>query len=238
MLTDLEFALLSHVADAPQYGAQIEARLSRDGVYDGTPVDARSVFHMLGNLMRRGLVSASLEPDPSAEPAARDERMRAALVYITDGGRGVLQTAVSERLSQPRALGAGFEMGLAHLHVLKPAQVYAALRQHRAQLTRQIEQLGQLAARRGESEAAALDNPLLSHAATMMRAELTWIDRFVAAWRARYPAVDDTPDPAYDPADPARAHTLIHPATKPQAPADVAREQAKHAGQFPRPRNS
>ena len=81
------------------------------------------------------MLSSRLHPDRRG-PARKRYK-------ITEAGYGILQTAIADLLSQPRALGSGFELGLINLHIMKPKQVYQVLRQHRDDLIRQLDAVEQ-----------------------------------------------------------------------------------------------
>ena len=116
------------------------------------------------------------------------------LYTITDAGQGILQTAVSNLLSQPRSLGSGFELGLANIHALKPHQVYRELRHHRDDLTYQLLQVeSSWARRKGDGDDIAENiTALYTHSIAMMKAQITWLENFIDEWEARYPDVEKT----------------------------------------------
>lgn len=226
MLTDLELTLLCLVSEAPRHGSQLESILESRGVRDWLTVGSASLYYVLDKLQKQTLITRVTSTN-SGNTALDDP-----IYTITEGGRGVLQTAIAERLGSPHALGSGFELGLANLGVLRPIQVYAALRQHRARLAHQREGTEETWRRMSGSTVAPTDaqRALYSHGLALMQAELDWIDQFLHDWRTRYPAVDGQVG-VRDTNDELAAITVIHRKTGPLG----ARERAKHAGRFTRP---
>ncbi len=184
MLSDVELAILSLIAETPRFGAEIEQQIELRGLREWLTVGSASIYYILNLLEQQGLLSRT--------PGASE-----AVYQITDAGMGVIQTAVVDLLREPRPLGQGFALGLANCGIVKPSQVYRALNQHRDRLTHQLQSAEALAERRiqeeSDSEAA---QAFYSHGIALMRAELDWLTHFIDDWRVRHPAVEH--DDAHD----------------------------------------
>ncbi|MFW5692521.1 MAG: PadR family transcriptional regulator [Chloroflexota bacterium] len=191
-MTDAELTILSLIAEGPRYGHEVQRVIDERGLREWLTVGFSSVYYILNRLEEQNLLTSEMR-SVARTPARK--------VYsITEAGRGVLQTAVAELLRQPRALGTGFELGLANLFVLKPRQVYRVMSQHRAELEQRlvaVEASWQRQQSSGETVAEHIQ-ALFTHSIALMRAELAWFDVFLSDWRARYPAVEkeDTRPPA------------------------------------------
>jgi DNA-binding PadR family transcriptional regulator len=138
----------------------------------------------LNKLERQNLLSGQLRVGDHV-PARK-------IYQITEAGRGVLQTAVADLLRQPRALGDGFELGLANLSALQPRQVYKVLSLHLVDLKQRLELVEQSWERhQGAEDDTAPDHirALYTHSIAIMQAELTWMDNFLTDWIQRYPQV-------------------------------------------------
>ncbi|MEO8397354.1 MAG: hypothetical protein ABI700_30435, partial [Chloroflexota bacterium] len=129
------------------------------------------------------------------------------IFQITDAGRGIVQTAVSDLLCQSRSLGESFAIGLANLGALKPQQVYRSLIQHHEGLTHRLQVTETVWARhQKEARASESTRALYTHGIVVMRAELDWLTTFIEQWRKDHPVVDR--DEARD--DNERTQTPLH----------------------------
>ncbi|HVU11719.1 MAG TPA: PadR family transcriptional regulator [Phototrophicaceae bacterium] len=202
-LNDVELTILSLVAEAPRYGAEIEQLIALRGLREWLAVGSASVYYILSHLEQQELITRSAQP--GKDGAART------VYQISDAGRGVVQTAVSDLLRQPRTMGQGFSLGLANCGVLKPAQVYRALIQQRDALTHQLQSTEALQERREqEDKPSEAMQAMYSHGIALMKAELEWLNQFITDWRARHPAVerDETAEIDNSQTTPLHAQTL------------------------------
>jgi DNA-binding PadR family transcriptional regulator len=205
-MNEAELTILSLLAETPRYDFEIQKLIDDRGLRAWVPIGFSSLYYLLDKLERQALIAAELRPGSQAAPRK--------YYSLTDAGRGVIQTAIADLLRQPRSIGSGFELGLANLHILKPAQVYQTLSHHLADLKRR------LTSAESAWEVHQRDNPdttdnisaLYTHSIAVMQAEVVWLTDFIAAWSTRYPAAssrtggsgngDDTginhntPDPA------------------------------------------
>jgi DNA-binding PadR family transcriptional regulator len=213
-MTDAELTILSLMAEGPRYGYEIQQIIDERGLREWLTVGFSSIYYILNKLERQDMLNSELRSYG---------RSAAHKVYrITDAGLGVLQTAVSDLLRQPRSLGTGFELGLANLGALKPGQVYQVLTHHRNDLRQRLE-----AVQRSYDRHQSDDNPqvpehiraLYTHSVAMMQAELEWMEAFLTDWETRYPAVARTPVPEEAPEDRPvnKLTTQIHRRTTPDA---------------------
>lgn len=194
-MTDAELTILSLLAEGARYGHEIQQIIDERGLREWVTIGFSSVHYILNRLERQHLLTSETRMEGRG-PARK-------LFSITDAGRGVLQTAVSDLLRQPRALGTGFELGLANLSSLKPQQAYLALKHHQADLQQQlhlVEQSWERHQTNGDALPPHID-ALYTHSLAMMRAELDWLTKFVADWVERYPSVTEVP-PLPQPQDP------------------------------------
>jgi len=227
-MTDAELTILSLVAETPRYGYEIQQVIDERGLREWLTIGFSSLYYILNKLERQNMLTGQLQPDGRG-PARK--------VYsITEAGRGILQTAVSDLLRQPRSLGSGFELGLVNLRSLKPRQVYIVLRHHQTDLKLGLEQVEKAWERHQE------DHPegdhitaLYTHSIAMMRAELEWMTAFLEDWKARYPGVER--DESHDPTetDPSRAVTRMNPRTAQSDPAKMIQRLKRLAPPPPPP---
>ena len=213
-MTDAELTILSLVAEAPRFGYEIQQVIDERGLREWLTIGFSSLYYVLNKLEAQNLITSQLQSE-SRGPARK--------VYaITDAGRGVLQTAVSELLRQPRSLGSGFELGLANLGVLKPRQVYLVLRHHQSDLKQGLDAVEKAWQRhQQEDQDGEHFTALFTHSIAMMRSELEWIGNFLETWRTSHPGVDRTEEGNEATLDPTQAVTLVNPRTAPSDPAKM-----------------
>jgi DNA-binding PadR family transcriptional regulator len=213
-MNEAELTILSLVAEGPRYGYEIQQIIDERGLREWLAVGFSSIYYILNKLERQGMLSSQLRYDVPG-PARK-------VYQVTEAGRGVLQTAVSDFLRQPQALGSGFELGLANVSALNPRQVYKALSERQTELNRRLE-IVQKTWERHQRE----DNPipdhvqaLYTHHLAVMQAEQTWLKSFLDDWRTRYPAVTREEAPAAKSQGNDDA-TAIHRRTTPNDPAKM-----------------
>jgi DNA-binding PadR family transcriptional regulator len=214
-MTDAELTILSLVAEGPRYGYEIQQIIDERGLREWLTIGFSSIYYILNKLERQEMLASELRSEGPG-PARK--------VYeITEGGRGVLQTAIADLLRQPRSLGTGFELGLANLTALKPSHVYKVLDHHRIDLQQRLEAVTRAWERHQKD-----DDPLVSdhiralytHSIAVMKAELDWLLAFIEDWKVRYPAVErPTEETAAN--EPNRAVTQIHHVTVDSDPAKM-----------------
>jgi DNA-binding PadR family transcriptional regulator len=208
-MTDAELTLLSLLAEGPRYGYELQQLVEERGLREWLTIGYASIYYLLNKLEKQSVVDSSLQLD--GRGAARKR------YALTDAGRGVLQTAIANRLREPRTPGSGFELGLANLHVLKPSQVYRVLLHHRDDLRGQFEHIS-LSWTRQKARNQTIDANVLAlytHSISMLQAEITWLDDFLAQWQIRYPdvmneLVKKNDSGEVDPSNPFAAPTIRH----------------------------
>lgn len=184
-MTDAELTILSLLAQGPRYGHEIQQLIDERGLREWLVIGFSSVYYILNKFEKQTMVVSELRSEGRG-PARK-------LYRLTEAGRGVLQTAISDLLRRPRTLGAGFELGLANLHVLKPVQVYQMLTHHRKDLQMQYDLVKQSWERHRQEDADDNHDPiraLYTHSIAMMEADIAWLKAFLEDWRSRYPAVE------------------------------------------------
>lgn len=206
MLNDVELTILSLVSEGARYGSEIEQMIELRGLREWLTVGSASVYYILGRLEQQELLTSSHRSGESGQAKT--------IYQITDAGRGVVQTAVADLLSQPRALGEDFSLGLANSEILKPAQVYSALVQHRDRLTHQLHTAQETAAQDNTSLPEGTQ-AMYSHGIALMQAELAWLESFIDAWRIRHATAlqEDSYAQASGESDTSHAVTQIHSPT-------------------------
>ena len=185
MMTDAELTILSLVSEKPSMGHHIQEAIDERGLREWLTIGFSSVYYILNKLEKQNLISSVLRPERRG-PARK-------IYTLSEAGRGVLQTAVSHLLSQPRSLGSGFELGLANIHALKPHQVYRELSYHRDDLKYQLTIVEKSWARHQKEDSKAVAthiSALYTHSIAIMHAEIAWLEEFIVNWKIQYPDMD------------------------------------------------
>jgi DNA-binding PadR family transcriptional regulator len=164
-LTDSELLVLGLVAEMPRHGYELESVIEQRGMREWTRIGFSSIYFVLGNLEKRGLIKA-------ATPASTRARKR---YQLTRAGTNTLvdQTLIALRTVRPSY--SSLLMGMIHWPVLTRDQALGALRERQKAVAKELERL----------EAIQFDQqPLPDHADAMfdfsvgqLKAEAEWIAR-------------------------------------------------------------
>jgi DNA-binding PadR family transcriptional regulator len=201
-MTDAELAILSIIAEGPIYGYDIQTIITQRGLRAWTNIGVSSMYYVLEKLERQGLIES--KGAQHLEGAARRQ------YRITPAGFGVLQTAVADLLSTPREHANDFELGLANLHVLRPAQIRTAFITYRQELVSRLAQARERWRKLKENKPPFNVDAMLGHHVALLEAELAWIKEFIEEWEAQAPP-DDSPVLPPEPAEVPRMKQVILP---------------------------
>lgn len=212
-MTDAELVILSLVAEGTRQGYEIQQLIDVRGLREWLTIGFSSVYYLLQKLEKQGLIASQTgDLRDTLQPAAHRR------YAITGPGRGVLQTAVVDLLRQPRIPGTGFELGLANLDVLQPRQVFAVLGDHRDDLAYRLDHAEQAwTHHQADHDPAVHIEALYTHSIALMRAELDWLNEFLADWQRRYPGVSDSAENDATVATASQAVTPRHRSPTPDA---------------------
>jgi DNA-binding PadR family transcriptional regulator len=209
-MTEAELTILSLVAEGPRYGYEIQQIIDDRGLREWLAIGFSSIYYVLNKLENQKMLTSQLRAEGRG-PARK-------IYQITEAGRGVLQTAVSDLLRQPRSLGSGFELGLANMTTLKPEQVYKVLTYHHDDLKRQLDLVEKSWQRHQDGDDPVVADhirALYTHSIAIMRAEQEWLSEFIEDWSNRYPAVKSIDPDKLKEDDPHIAETVVHRHTTP-----------------------
>jgi len=168
----LALAVLAVVLERPVHPYEMASLLRARGKDQDMPIKWGSLYTVVGNLEKHGLIEVA----GSERSGARPERT----VYrITDAGREELADWVRELIGTPEREQPRFEAGLSVLGVLSPAEATALLRARRAALQSQVD--GQRAA----LAETATEVPRIflvedEYDLAIRIAELAWLDGLLA----------------------------------------------------------
>jgi DNA-binding PadR family transcriptional regulator len=184
-MTDAELTILSMLVQGPRFGHEIQQMIDERGLREWLAIGFSSVYYILNKFERQNMVDSELRTDGPGSPRK--------LYSLAEAGRGILQTSISDLLRSPRSPGTGFELGLANLYVLRPAQVYEVLSHHREDLISQLEAVKGIWDKHLQSEDIERRHDvraLYTHSLSRMEADLHWLNDFLEDWKERYPGVE------------------------------------------------
>jgi DNA-binding PadR family transcriptional regulator len=184
-MTDAELTILSMLVQGPRFGHEIQQVIDERGLREWLAIGFSSVYYILNKFERQKMVDSELRPDGAGSPRK--------LYSLSEAGRGILQTSIADLLRAPRSLGNGFELGLANLYVLRPAQVYQVLSHHREDLSSQLEAVKVNWDKHLQSDDIEHRHDLralYTHSISRMEADLQWLQDFLEDWKERYPGVE------------------------------------------------
>jgi DNA-binding PadR family transcriptional regulator len=168
----LALAVLAVVRERPAHPYEMANVLRSRGKDQDMPIKWGSLYTVVGNLEKHGLIEAAGRERSGARP----ERT---VYQITDAGREELTDWVGELLGTPERERPRFEAGLSVLGVLPPADATALLRRRRHLLA------AELAAARSALADTAGEVPRVflvedEYDLAIRTAELHWLDGLLA----------------------------------------------------------
>lgn len=163
----LALAVLSALVERPRHPYEIATVLRERGKDQDMPIKWGSLYTVVANLERHGLLAA-------VESGRQGRRPERTVYRITDAGRAELVDWTRELVAVPEREHPRFEAGLSVLGALTPAEATEALRQRLDRLTEQ------LAAQRAALARHAREVPRLflveaEYDLAVREAEATWV---------------------------------------------------------------
>ena len=168
-MTNAELAVLSLIAEHPRHGYQIDQVIQERGMRDWTEVGFSSIYYLLKKLESQGLIEGHLQ-ETELGPARK--------VYAaTPVGSEALHAAVLDALSVPRRSYPPFQLGLANLPTIAPAEAVTALHRYRDALVARKDHVQG----RWESQRPLpyFVDAMFDHSLTLMGAEIAWVKGFI-----------------------------------------------------------
>lgn len=163
-LTDAELAVLGLVAERDMHGYEIEAVIRERGMRNWTDIGFSSIYHILGQLERGGLIASRTEAAPGKGPARK-------IYGAKEAGRERYEAEALEALSSPPRSFTIFMQGLAALPSLGPAKAAEALKEYRRGLAGRLAEIKEKDLPGIPFHVAAM----FSYSETMIRAESEWV---------------------------------------------------------------
>jgi DNA-binding PadR family transcriptional regulator len=172
VLTDAELALMGLLAEQPSHGYDLERVIQERGVRNWTAIGHSSIYYLLRKLAARGLLEVV-----GAKPAPRTR----ATYRLSEHGARTMRQAALEAIAMPTPRHDRVLPGIAVTPMLDPDVVVRSLSVRRRALEADL--AGIEAAQSALGEVPTPAERLFDYGETMIRAELGWIERTVAAVR-------------------------------------------------------
>jgi DNA-binding PadR family transcriptional regulator len=173
-LSNLEFVILSLVAEKPIHGYLVEHLIVERGMREWTDIGFSSIYHVLGKLQKAGFLT-SLSESAGDRPART-------VFSLTPQGTNLLHDEVFHRLSTPHAYSADFDLALTSLPVLNKEEILLALETFQEELSRKIQEIeGKQSFMTDGMESHVI--ALFDHSLKAMHSELDWISNYLSKWR-------------------------------------------------------
>jgi DNA-binding PadR family transcriptional regulator len=163
VLTDAELLVLGLVAEMPRHGYELEQVIAQRGMREWTPIGFSSIYFVLGQLEKQGLVAAE-----------RPNGAKAKKVFcITDAGRGALAEQSLAALRIVRPSYGSVLLGMAHWPVLERDAALGALRERGTAVEAEITRLSDIQV--AQQPLPDFVEALFDYALGQLRAEAAWV---------------------------------------------------------------
>src|SRR5262245_58508472 len=130
-LTDGELLVLGLVAEMPRHGYELEQIIAQRGMRQWTQIGFSSIYFVLGNLEKKGLVKAEIPATPKAKKSYQ----------LTRTGKKILANQTVTALKTVRPTYSSLLMGMIHCPVLTRDQVLDALQTRKETVAKELERL-------------------------------------------------------------------------------------------------
>jgi DNA-binding PadR family transcriptional regulator len=162
-LTDAELLVLGLVAEMPRHGYELEQVIEQRGMREWTQIGFSSIYFVLGQLQKLGLVAAETPAGPKAKKVFR----------VTDAGR---MTLVDQSLAALRTVRPSYGsvlLGMAHWPVLERDAALGALKERGAAVQAELNRLGDIQV--AQQPLPDYVEALFDYALGQLRAEAKWV---------------------------------------------------------------
>jgi len=169
-MTNAKLAILSLIAEAPRHGYEIEQTIEERGMREWTEIGFSSIYYLLKQLEKSGLIQSQICPAEGRGPARR-------VYQITPDGSTALEDATLAALSTPKQSYPPILLGIGNLPILSQEQARGALRSYRNELAERLEHI----TARSESQRPLPDHVemLFDFSLRMLEAEKNWVESVI-----------------------------------------------------------
>lgn len=171
IISDLEAAILGLIYEEPQYGYQLEKTIEGWGMRNWTQIGFSSIYYVLKKLEKKELVISKLEK-VEGKPSRK-------VFTITELGRKTMKEKLKDILSWNKKLINPFDLGLAYLNYLEPAEVIEYLENYRESAQGRIKFLESSVKTQEQMGAPYHVVALFSRPLSGLKTDMEWINEFI-----------------------------------------------------------
>jgi len=171
IISDLEAAILGLIYAEPQYGYQLEKTIEGWGMRNWTQIGFSSIYYVLKKLEKKELVISKLEK-VEGKPSRK-------VFTITELGRKTMKEKLKDILSWNKKLINPFDLGLAYLNYLEPAEVIEYLENYRESAHGRIKFLESSVKTQEQMGAPYHVVALFSRPLSGLKTDMEWIKEFI-----------------------------------------------------------
>jgi DNA-binding PadR family transcriptional regulator len=166
-ISQLEYAILSLVAEKPVYGYEIEQIIQERGMREWTNIGFSSIYYLLQKMGIKGWVIG--ETSDSTKGLKRN------IFAITEIGLQVCRKETMKALSEPHAVQNTFLLGLSNWPLLNYNQITSALNQNLKNLTQKKAEL--IIKKNHQEETIPLHVKILfDYSIISIQTQISWIE--------------------------------------------------------------
>ena len=170
-ISDIEAAILGLLYEEPQYGYQLEKTIEGWGMRNWTQIGFSSIYYVLKKLEKKELVTSRLEA-VKGKPSRK-------VFTITPQGRENMKDKVRYLLSWNTKLINPFDLGLAYLNYLEPAEVIVCLENYMESARGRIKFLESAVKTQEKMKSPYHLVALFSRPLIQLKAEIEWVEEFI-----------------------------------------------------------
>jgi len=171
-ISNVEAALLGLLSEGPMYPYQIEQEVQYREMRFWTELSMSSIYKLLNNLEKKGLVERSNEISP-------ENRLRK-LFSISAGGRKALQGKLEKLLGEPEHTKWQVDIGTYNCDLLPAKAAQKALKEYRKGLVKNIKCYEELRQFLQDSGCPAHRLGVATRPIYLLKGEIEWVDAYIA----------------------------------------------------------
>lgn len=171
VISDIEAAILGLLYEEPQYGYQLEKTIEGWGMRNWTQIAFSSIYYVLKRLEKEEYVESQLKK-VEGKPARK--------VYtITESGRTAMKEKVRDLLSWNKKVISPFDLGVAYINYLKPAEIIECLENYQESAKGRIKFLESSVKTQEDLNAPYYVVALFSRPLAQLKTEMKWVEDFI-----------------------------------------------------------
>lgn len=176
-LTDAELLVLGLVAAMPRHGYQLDLVIEQRAMREWTQIGFSSIYFVLGQLEKMGLVSAG------RKRVARGSVTAKKIFTVTKAGRRALVTQTQSALSEVRPAYSSLLLGMVNWSALKRTEALRAFSARRAALGAELKRLREIQA--AQQPLPDFVEAIFEYSLGQLRNEARWVEKTLDYMRTK-----------------------------------------------------